>query len=168
MTFSGKQPGRRIETDPARARQVHFGPGVQIGEILFRARRTVEGFDVRCELNQIAGDKSRGKSEVTQELNEEPTRVSAGARPFDQGLFRRLYAWFHADQIFDIAGKLTVELDKEWDATHLLARNCSQVTLEERRQRLLTKVRREFCSLPRFVLERIILGMGFEKKIEGV
>src|SRR5215475_3620602 len=110
MAFSGKQPGRRVETDPAGARQVHFRPGVQIGEILFRSRRTVKGFNVRGELNQIAGDKSRRKSEVTQQLNEEPTRVPARARPSDQGLLRRLYARFQADQIFDIAGKLTVEL----------------------------------------------------------
>src|SRR5262249_31526555 len=145
MAFSGKQPGRRVETDPAGAPQIHFGPGVQIGEILFRPRRTVEGFNVRGELNQVAADKSRSKAGVTQQLNEEPTRVSARARPFDQGLLRRLYARFHADQICDIAGEFTVELDKEWDAAHLLARNCSQVTLEERRQRLRTKVRREFC-----------------------
>src|SRR5262245_1882216 len=70
MAFSGKQPGRRVETDPAGARQIHFGPGVQISEIFFRPRWTVEGFDVRGELNQIAGDKSRSKAEVTQKLNE--------------------------------------------------------------------------------------------------
>src|SRR5215475_6245850 len=46
MTFPGTQPGRRIETDPTGARQIHFGPRVQIGEILFRSRRTVEGFNV--------------------------------------------------------------------------------------------------------------------------
>src|SRR5262245_13033497 len=168
MAFSGKQPGRRIETDPTGAWQVHLGPGMQIGEILFRSRRTVEGFNVRGELNQIAGNKSCSKAEVTQKLNEEPTRVSARARPFDQGLLRRLYSRFHTDQIFDFTGEFTVELDKERDAAHLLPRNCSQVTLEERRQRLRTKVRREFWSLPRFVLERIILGVRFEKKIERV
>src|SRR5262249_46142081 len=137
-------------------------------EIFFRPRWTVEGFDVRGELNQIAGDKSRSKAEVTQKLNEQPTRVSARARPFGQRLFRRLYARFHADQIFDVAGEFTVELGKERDAAHLLRRNCSQVTLEERRQRLLAKVWREFCSLPRFVLERITLCVRVEKKIEGV
>src|SRR5215510_4800833 len=168
MALSGKQPGRRVETDPAGTRQVHFSPGVQIGEILYRSRRTVKGFNVRGELNQIAGDKSRSKSEVTQELNEEPTRVSARARPFGQGLLRRLYARFHADQIFDVAGELTVELDKERDTAHLLSGNCSQVTREERGQRFLTKVRRQFYSLPRFVFEGIVLGMRFEEEIERV
>src|SRR5262249_15660863 len=81
---------------------------------------------------------------------------------------RSLYARFHADQIFDVAGELAIELDKERDAAHLLPRNCSQVTREERRQRLLTKVRREFHSLPRFVFERIVLGVRFEEKIEWV
>ena len=50
----------------------------------------------------------------------------------------------------------------------LLARNRRQVTLEERRQRVLSKVRRELHALPRFVVERIILGVGFQEKIERV
>jgi hypothetical protein len=36
-----------IEADPAAAGQVHFGPGVQIGEIPVRSARAVERFDVR-------------------------------------------------------------------------------------------------------------------------
>src|SRR5262249_20347380 len=70
MAFSGKQAGRGGETDPAGARQIHFGPGGQNREIFFPPPRTVEGFDVRGELNEIAGDKSGSKAEVTQKLNE--------------------------------------------------------------------------------------------------
>ena len=105
------RPGRRVETDPTGSRQVHLGPGVQIGEILFRPRRAVQGFDVSGELDQIAGDKSRSESKMTQQLNEQPARVAARARPFDKRLLRRLHARLHADQVFDVTGELTVELD---------------------------------------------------------
>src|SRR4029434_4447928 len=76
--------------------------------------------------------------------------------------------WCSPDQVFDVAAKCTVELYKERDTAHLLARNRSQVTLEERGQGLLSKVRREFHLLPRFVFERIILGVGLQEKIERV
>ena len=48
---------------------------------------------------------------MTQQLHEQPARVAARARPFDKRLLRRLHARLHADQVFDVAGELTVELD---------------------------------------------------------
>src|SRR4030095_3605143 len=141
---------------------------MQIGEILFRPGRAVERFDVRGELDQIAGDKSRGESKITQKLNEQPARVAARTRPVDKRLLRRLHSRLHADQVFDVAGEFAVELYKERNATHLFARNRSQVTLEERGQGLLSQVSRWFYLLPRFVFERIILGVGLQEKIERV
>ena len=111
MPFSREQPGGRIETDPTGSRQIHLRPGVQIGEILFRPGRAVKGFDVSGELDEITGDKSCSESEMTQQLDEQPARVTARARPFDKRLLRRLHAGLHADQIFDVAGKLAIELD---------------------------------------------------------
>jgi hypothetical protein len=34
VAFAGEQAGGRIEADPAGARQVDLGPGVQVGEVL--------------------------------------------------------------------------------------------------------------------------------------
>ena len=69
MTFAGEQPRCRVETDPTGARQKDLGPGVQIGKVLFRPRGTIERFDVRRELDQIAGNKSRRESQMTQKLH---------------------------------------------------------------------------------------------------
>ena len=53
------RPRRRIEADPARAGQIHFAPGVQIGEVLVRAARAVERFQVGLELDEVAADEPR-------------------------------------------------------------------------------------------------------------
>ena len=46
MAFAREQPRSRIKTNPAAAGQIHFCPRVQIGEILFRAARPVERFQI--------------------------------------------------------------------------------------------------------------------------
>ncbi len=33
VALAGQEPGRGVEADPAGARHVHLGPGVQVGEI---------------------------------------------------------------------------------------------------------------------------------------
>ena len=59
MAFSGKQAGGWIESNPARAWQENFGPGVQIGEVARRAGGTFKRLNVGCKLDQIARDKAR-------------------------------------------------------------------------------------------------------------
>ncbi|MNJ33348.1 hypothetical protein D3C77_280330 [compost metagenome] len=66
MAFPGEQPGRRIQTDPTRAGQIHLAPGVQVSEVLVGARRPIKGFDVSAQLNQVAGHKTRSQAKMTQ------------------------------------------------------------------------------------------------------
>ena len=77
MALPGQQPGCGIHSDPAGARQVDFGPGVQIGEILRRAGRPVERLEVGGQLDQIAGHETRCEAEMPQHLNQQPGRVAA-------------------------------------------------------------------------------------------
>jgi hypothetical protein len=69
MAFARHQAGSGVESDPAGARQVHFAPGVEVGEILFRAAGAVERFDIGRELNEIAADKSGRQSAMAQQLD---------------------------------------------------------------------------------------------------
>ena len=62
MPFAGQQPGRGIESDPAGAGKIDFGPGVQVREIGGGAGRAFERLHVRHELNQIAGNEARRES----------------------------------------------------------------------------------------------------------
>ena len=75
-----KQPGGGIEADPARAGQIHLGPGVQIGEVALGAGRTLERLLVGLELDQVARDEARREAEVAEHLHEQPRAVAARAR----------------------------------------------------------------------------------------
>ena len=79
VALAREQPGGRIEADPARARQVNFGPGVQIGEIVVRARRPVERFHIGLELDQIAGHEPRRQPVMAEDVHQEPAQIAAGA-----------------------------------------------------------------------------------------
>ena len=54
VALAGEQAGGGIETDPAGARQVDLGPGVEIGEVGAGAGRPVDGGGVGHELDQVA------------------------------------------------------------------------------------------------------------------
>ncbi len=79
VAFAGKQPGRRIEADPARARKIDLDPGVEIGEVVVGAGGPIKRDEVGLQLDQIAGDELRRKAQVAQDLHQEPTRIAAGA-----------------------------------------------------------------------------------------
>ena len=44
MAFAAEQAGGRIEPDPAGARKIDLGPGMQVGEVRVGAGGTVERF----------------------------------------------------------------------------------------------------------------------------
>src|SRR6476469_8377504 len=59
MTFTREQSGGRIEPDPACARQKHFRPRMQVGEVFRRSDRAFEWLHIGLELNYIARCKPR-------------------------------------------------------------------------------------------------------------
>ena len=109
------KPGGGVEADPARARQVNLGPGVQIGEVFFRAGRAVQRLHVGRELDEVAGDEPGGQAEVAQELDQHPGGIAAGARRQGEGFLARLDARVQADAVLDVALQPTVDLDKVID-----------------------------------------------------
>ena len=123
VTLAGQQARGRIEPDPSRSRQIDFGPGMQIGKIMVGAGRPVERYQVRLELNQVAGDEAGGKAQVPQRLHQKPAGVAA--RPFTglEGFLGRLYARLHADDIADLIGKPGIEADDEIHGARLFARH---------------------------------------------
>ena len=101
MALAAEQAGGRVHADPAGARQIDLGPGVQVGEILVRALRPFERIDVGLQLDEIAGDEAGGEAEPAQDLHEQPRRVAAGAGAQRQRLVRLLHARLHADDVAD-------------------------------------------------------------------
>ena len=82
MASFGQEPRGRIQSDPTRARNVYFCPGMQVGKIFQGTRRTIQCFLIGFELNQITRHKPGGQTKMTQRLNQHPTRIPARAQGF--------------------------------------------------------------------------------------
>ena len=68
VAFAGEQPRGGIESDPSGAGQIDLSPGVEIGEVGVGTGRSIERFDVRLQLNEVAGNEARGEAEIAQDL----------------------------------------------------------------------------------------------------
>ena len=114
MPFPRKQARSGIQSHPTRSGKVNFGPGVQIGKIVCRTDGAFEGFHVRLELNQVAGNKSCGKAQVAQRLNQQPAGITAGAAGKFEGLFGSLHARLSPNQIADFALQPLIEVNEKF------------------------------------------------------
>ena len=115
VPFAGEQSRRRIEADPAGARQVHLAPGVEIREVAVGARGSVERLHVRRQLDQVAGHEARGEPEVAEQLHQQPRRVAAGARCQLERPLDVLHAGVEPDDVGDVLLQLAVDVDQQVD-----------------------------------------------------
>ena len=122
MPFARQQTAGRIEPHPARAGQIHFAPGMQVGEIHLGTTGTVQGLDVRRELDQIAAHKTRREAEMPEDLHQQPGGIAARAAQFGQRLFRGLHAGFQADEVFDLVLQALIERHHKINRSKLLHR----------------------------------------------
>ena len=136
VALAAQQSGRGVEADPAGAGDIHFGPGVQVGEIEIGAGGSVERFQVRPQLNEIAGDEARRQSDVPEDLHQEPRRIAARAGAGGERLLRRLHARLHAHDVADHVRQALIELDQKVDGVARLARNRLHQFFQARARRL--------------------------------
>ena len=115
VPFAREQAGCGVEADPAGARGVGFGPGVEVGEVRRRPRRPIDRLLIGSELDQVARDEPRGDAQMAQHMDQQPAAVAARAAAERQRLLRRLDARFHADDVLDRLLDALVGLDQEVD-----------------------------------------------------
>ena len=168
MPLAGQQARRGVEADPARPRQVDFGPGVQVGEIRFRPRRPVQGLNVRLQLDQIARHEARGIAQMAQDFDQQPARVAARSAAAGQGFLAGLHPRFHADQIFDFRLQALVQGDQIFDRAAFLLGQLVEPGLQQRPRRLGLQVGLKFFFQGRVIGEGQFLGIGFQKEVKGV
>ncbi len=99
MAFAGEQTGGRVQTDPAGAREIDLGPGVQVGEVGGGAFRAGQGLHVRRKLDQVPGDEARGQAKMAHDLHQQPGGIPAGSLALAQCLIGRPDARLHADDV---------------------------------------------------------------------
>lgn len=103
VAFAGEEAGGGVETDPACTGEIDFRPGVEVGEVGFRAGGAVERLFVGLELDEVARDEAGGEAEASQDLDQEPGAVTAGAAVEGEGFFGSLNTGFHADGVAEEA-----------------------------------------------------------------
>ncbi|MNF64412.1 hypothetical protein D3C84_461410 [compost metagenome] len=168
MSFTGEQPGSRIQADPASAGQINFAPGMQVGEIDVGTRWTVEAFDVGGQLDQVTGDETRRQSQIAQQLNQQPRGIAAGTGSLREGVLGRLHARFHADQVINVIAQALIERDEEIHGWQRGTVDSVQIGLERRRQRQGFQIRSQFLALIGGIREGDFFCVGLKEKIEWV
>jgi len=61
VPLAGQHARSDVEADPAGARQIDLGPGVQVGEVALDLARPFDGIDVGAELNEVTRDETAAK-----------------------------------------------------------------------------------------------------------
>ncbi len=117
--LAAEQAGGGVEPDPAGARDVDLGPGVQVGEVGAGPGRAVDRGGVGNELDQVARDEAGGEAEAAQHLHQQPRRVPARPARLGQGLVRRLHAGLHPHHVGDRIAHQGVERDEELHGVRL-------------------------------------------------
>ena len=171
MALAREQARRRIEPDPAGARQVGLGPGVQVGEILVGAGRAVQRLHVGGELDQIARCEARRDAEMAQDLHEHPARVAARALRALERFLGRLHAGLHADEIPDLVLQLPVQtnqhVDRLFAGTQRRAKRIEPGG-EPRTRRRRVEERDQLLGERGRVIERMELRIRLDEEIERV
>ena len=168
VALAGHQAGGGVEADPAGARQIDLGPGVQVGEIDVGALGTVEGDLIGLQLDQIAGDEAGGEAEMAQDLDQQPGRVAARARTVLQRFVRRLHARLHAHQIGDLLLQRPVQADEEIHRMGFAAVELFQIACQQRTGRLGAEIGGEVGLQRLLVLERPGLGRFLDEEVERI
>ena len=173
MPLRGEQATGRIEPDPAGAGEIGLGPGVKIGEVARRPRRTVERRLIGGELHQIAGAEPGRDPHRPQQRHKEPGRIAAAAGAAGKRLLWCLHPRFHPDPVADPLEHEPIEGHEDIDRPRWRGdESClpcranqagEQVAADRRRQ-----VRRELRRQHRIVGEGERLRLGIEEEIEGV
>ena len=122
VAFAGEQARRRVQSDPARAGDVHLGPCVQVGEVGGWSGRPVERFDVGSQLHQVAGHEAGGQPQSAQDRHQQPGGVPARAHAGAQRVIGCLDTGFHPDAVGDVGVDGVVEPDQNVDGAGAFAR----------------------------------------------
>ncbi len=168
VALAAEQARCGVEADPAGARHVDLGPGMEIGEVVTRAQGAGYGVDIGSQLDQIARDEAGREPELAKQLHHQPGRVPARAGFQRQGLFGRLHARFQADHVGDLVRQPRIEVDQEVDGALGLEWQRCQERPGVRPGRFGFDIGRDLGPGLGVIGEREGLGTGLDEEVERV
>ena len=168
VALAAEQARGGVEADPAGARQVDLGPGVEVREVVAGAERARHGVDVGAELDQVARHEARREAEAAQDRHHQPGRVAARARLPGQRLLGLVRARLHADHVGDLARQAGVDVDQEVDRAARLARDRVEEGLHPGRGGRVIEIGGDLGARLGVVGEGEDLGGGLDEEVERV
>ena len=168
MPLPAEQAGRGVHADPACARQIDLGPGVQIGEVLVRAHGPLDGVHIGLQLDEIARHETSREAQMACDLHQQPSGVPAGSGSEGQRVLGVLNARLHADDIADVALELRVKGHQKIDGPPLVAAKALHQRGEFWPCLLWRQIGGEFMGQLWLVGEGEGLRIGLNEEIKGI
>ena len=168
VPLPGEQARRGIEPHPARARQIHFGPGVQIGEVHFGARRTVQRLYIGLELDQVSGHEPRREPQVAANFDQQPGAIAARTAGERQRFFARLDSGLHADQVTKLVLQALIDADQKIHRPPFPAIDGLELGRELGSRRTYFQERSQLVCEPGLVAERKLLRVRLQEEVERI
>ena len=168
MALARKHARGRVHRDPAGARDIGLGPGVEIDDVLRHALGPLDRLDIGDELDRIARDEARGEAQPAQELDQQPRRIAARSDALLQRLLGRLHARFHADDVADPPLEPRIDVDEEVDRALVRGGVAGDQRLEQRPLRLDVEIGGEIGAQVGIVGEGIMLGRRLDEEVERI
>ena len=132
VAFAAQQARGHVEADPARAGQIDFRPGMQVGEVGLGSLGSVDGIDIGLELDQIARHEAGGEAHPPHHLHQQPGAVAARSGAQLQGLIGRLDPRLHPHEVAGPLLKVRVHADQKVDRAHAVRLQLGDRGLEQR------------------------------------
>ena len=168
MPLPAEQAGRGVHADPACARQIDLGPGVQIGEVLVRAHGPLDGVHISLQLNEVARHETGREAKMAKDLHQQPRGVPAGAGGEGQRVLGLLNAGLHADDIADVALELRVERHQKVDGANARPCKARHHGADQRPRNLGRQIGGELMGELGLVSEGEGLRIGLDEEVEGI
>ena len=169
VPLAGQHARGDVEPDPAGARKIDFGPGVQIGKIVLDLARSLDRIDVGAQLNEVARDETGGETEMAQDLDQQPRGVAARSRAGGQRLLRRLDARLHADDVADlVAAVCALRSTRKLTVLGASRGMLGEIFCKQRPGLDGRQIRREFGLEIVGIGERKTVGIGLDEEIERI
>src|SRR6202051_1814826 len=141
---------------------------MQVGKVPLRAGGSVERLDVGLELNEITGHEPRCQAELTQNLHQEPSGITAGTLRSRERLLDALDAVLHPDHVANLLLQTLVEIDQKIDGLARFERKRGEERLEMLAGRFRFQAGRELGTQFGRVDEGKRLGAGFDEEIKWI
>src|ERR1700728_5038 len=156
VSLASEKARRRTPPDPARAGQERFCPSMEVRGGSLRSTRTFRNSLVCCQLNQIARDEARRNSAMSENLHQQPCRVTAGPHVPFQSLLACLDTRIEPGYVVNLVSHHPIQVYQEADRSSRLSGKFPKKGMQPRCVPIDRKIGFEILRQLRSIFERVV------------